>query len=265
MSSVAPATLASAGPARRPALRPLALPSEHGGWGILFEPIILGLAVAPSWAGLLIGVAFLGGFLTRHPLKLAFQDAARRRSYPRTNWCRAFAASYAAAAIGALAGAFAIAGPAILVPLGLVVPLALTQIAYDAANRSRSLYAELAGAAAMSSSAAAIAIAGGLRLVPALAVSGLIVARSLGAIVYVRALVQRSHGQRATAWPVLAVHALAILAAALFAPWLAVVAMTALFARAAWGLARPVPPARRIGWTEIVWGIVTVVLAAVAL
>jgi hypothetical protein len=265
LSSAAPASFVTASPRKRPALRPLALPAEHGGWGILLEPIVLGLAVAPSWGGVLIGIGFLAAFLTRHPLKLALQDAFRGRSYSRTNWCRALAAAYGCAGIACLTGAFFVAGPLVFVPLGLVAPMALTQIAYDARNRSRSLLAELAGAAAMSSSAAAIALAGGFRMIPALAVSGIVLARSVTAIVYVRALLARAHGQRVQHWPVLATHAVAVLLVALFAPRVAFTAMVLLFARAIWGLFRPVPPAKTIGWTEIAWGFITVIVSAVAL
>ncbi|HVR37562.1 MAG TPA: YwiC-like family protein [Thermoanaerobaculia bacterium] len=247
---------------RRPAFRPLALPTEHGGWGFLFEPLVLGLAVAPSWGGALIAVAFIFGFLTRQPLKLALQDAMRGKSYPRTRWCWMFAVAYSLAALIALASAIAISGITIVIPIGLVVPLGLTQVLYDANNRSRALLPELAGAAAMSSSAAAIAIAGHMRLLTAFALAGIIAARSLPSIVYVRTLLQRAHGKVAASWPAIALHALAILFVASFAPKLAIVAMVLLFARATWGLARPVPPAKTIGWREIAWGFVTVALAA---
>jgi hypothetical protein len=40
-----------------------------------------------------------------------------------------------------------------------------------------------------------------------------------------------------------------------------VAAFILLFARAAWQLARPVPPAKRIGWTEGAMGTLTVGLA----
>ena len=55
-------------------VRSVALPSEHGGWSFLLEPIALGLAVAPSLAGLLLGVAVTGAFLTHQPLKTAVKD-----------------------------------------------------------------------------------------------------------------------------------------------------------------------------------------------
>jgi hypothetical protein len=37
-------------------VRLVALPAEHGGWGLLLEPIALGLAVAPSLAGTFLGM-----------------------------------------------------------------------------------------------------------------------------------------------------------------------------------------------------------------
>lgn len=244
------------------ALRPLALPTEHGGWGFLFEPLILGLAIAPSWSGVLVAVAFVCGFLMRQPLKLALQDAVREKSYPRTRWCWMFALAYAGAALAAFAAAVWIGGAAILIPVGLVAPLGLTQVLYDANNRSRALLPELAGAVAMTSSAAAIAIAGHMRIVPALALAGIVIARSIPSIVYVRTLLARGHGKVAASWPALALHAIAILCVALFASKLAIAAMALLFARAAWGLTHSPPPAKTIGWREIAWGTVTVGLVA---
>ena len=42
--------------ARSP-LRAVAVPSEHGGWGLTAEPVLLGLIVAPSAAGACLGAA----------------------------------------------------------------------------------------------------------------------------------------------------------------------------------------------------------------
>ena len=249
--------------AARPALRPLALPAEHGGWGFLFEPILLGLLVRPSWAGALVAVAALFGFLIRHPLKLALQDLLRDRSYPRTMYCWIIAGAYAAAAAIALAAAVSLGGLALFIPLGLVAPLALTQVLYDANNRSRMILPELSGAAAMSSIAAAIAIAGGMRLVPALGLAGVIVARTIPSISYVRTLLQRSHGKTASSWPALALH-LAAFAIVYYAPWPVAIAILLLLVRAMWGLAHEPPRATTIGWREIVFGVAYVGIAFIA-
>ena len=245
-------------PPRSVSLRPLALPSEHGGWGFLLEPIALGLVVLPSWSGALVAAAAVFGFLSRHPLKLALQDVVRGRRYPRTAYCWGLAGSYLLAAALALAAAIVIGGPQLFIPLGLVAPLAVVQVLYDARNRSREALPELSGAAAMASIAASIALAGGLRLLPALALSGIVVARTLPSIVYVRTLLRP-----AAKWPVIALHVVAVIAVAWFASPYAVVAMTVLLLRAIWGLTHPAPPARTIGWREIAYGAMGVVLAAV--
>lgn len=248
-----------------PTLRPIALPSEHGGWGFLFEPILLAMIVAPSWTGALVALAFLFGFLVRQPLKFALQDALRGKRYPRTPWCWMFAAGYATAAGLALSVALVLEGPALLIPLGFAAPLATTQIVQDAANKGRSLFAELSGATAMTSSAAAIAMAGGMPLVPAFALAGIAVARLVPTIVYVRTLVLRSHRKEASSTPPLMLHAAATAAVAAFAPPAATIAMIVLFARAAWGLSHPPLPARAIGWREIAFGAITVGLVGAAI
>jgi hypothetical protein len=246
----------------RPALRPLALPTEHGGWGFLFEPIELALVVVPSWRGALVAAAFMFAFLVRQPLRLALQDAMRGKRYPRTAWCWAFACSYLFAAAAMLGLGVATAGLAVLIPIGLVAPLGLTQILYDASNRSRALLPELTGAAAMSSSAAAISIAGGMRLIPAFVLSAIIIARAIPSIVYVRTLLTRAHKKTASSWPADVLHVVAITAVAFIAPWLAVVAMAILLGRAIWGLALDPLPAKTIGWREIAFGLITVGLSA---
>lgn len=264
MASVARAASAPAtAPSRRPALRPLVLPTEHGGWGFLFEPILLALIVAPSWAGAMIALAFVSGFLTRQPLKFALQDALRRKSYPRTRWCWTFAGAYAGGALLFLAAAVALAGWTLLLPLALVAPLALIQIAYDAKNKSRVLWPELGGAVAMSSSAAAIAIADGRSLALAFALPAVLIARGIPTILYVRTLLVRAHGQASSPVVPVVLHAAAIMLTTFFAPKLAVAMMFVLLLRAAWGLTHPVPPAKKLGWTEIVWGTLTVVAAAI--
>ncbi len=67
-----------------PRMRGVVIPSEHGGWGLTLEPIVLGLAVAPSIPGLMIGVMALATFLFRTPFKIAAGDILRRRRLPRT-------------------------------------------------------------------------------------------------------------------------------------------------------------------------------------
>ena len=76
------ADVAAPAGARAP-LRGVALPSEHGGWGLTLEPGLLGLLVAPSVAGACLAVAAVVAFVARTPLKLALVDRRRGRDVGR--------------------------------------------------------------------------------------------------------------------------------------------------------------------------------------
>jgi len=88
----------------------IALPPEHGSWGFLLEPILLGLLVAPSLAGVMMALAVLGAFLMRHPLKIAFTDWRRGKRYARTKTAEQFIAGYGLLALVGLVGAITLAG-----------------------------------------------------------------------------------------------------------------------------------------------------------
>ena len=233
------------------ALRPLSLPTEHGAWGFLLEPIALGMFVAPSRSGALIAAAAVLAFFAHQPLRLALQDAVRRRVYPRTPYCWLIAAAYLIAASPVLA----IYPPVLLI---IAASFAFVQLFFDAHNCSRELVAELSGAVAMSSLAAAIAIRGGLSTATALGLAGIVAARALPSIVYVRALLRGGRKR-----PVIIAHALAVVVVALYASPFAIVAMIVLLLRAIWGVTHEPPRARLVGWREIAFGATTVILAAI--
>ncbi|MBK8334978.1 MAG: YwiC-like family protein [Acidimicrobiaceae bacterium] len=72
-STVHPGDIAGAGappaPGRRSTLRSVALPTEHGGWGLTLEPVLLGLLLRWSGAGLCLGVAAFVAFMAAHPVE----------------------------------------------------------------------------------------------------------------------------------------------------------------------------------------------------
>ena len=250
-------------------LRTVALPTEHGGWGITLEPVLLGLLVAPSWAGAGLALATVCAFLARHPFKIVAGDRRRGRRFARTPYAERFALAYAAGAAAGLALAlYAASDYAFLLPLAAAAPLAAAQLWYDAAGRSRGLLPELAGSVAMGSVAASLAAAGGAGWPLALGLWALLAARFVPAILYVRARLAELHGKRMERWPSLLAHALAhalVVALAVygFLPWLAVVLTAVLFARAAYGFARRWPStAKRVGFAEIAFGALTVAAAA---
>lgn len=256
----------------RPSLtwKPIALPAEHGGWGFMAEPVVLGLVLAPSAAGLCLGLAAVAAFLARHPLRLWLLDRRKRARYPRTALAARFFAGYAGAALLLLAAAVWLAQARFWPALAAAMPLALLALAADAAGRSREAAPEAGGAVAIAASATAIALAGGAPASLAWGAWALLASRAVTSILYVRARIRIDRGLAAGPATVLAAHALALAAALALArvaagPWLAAVAFLVLLARAAWGLSRLRRPQRpqAIGYQELGYGLVTLVLLAI--
>ncbi|HVT43371.1 MAG TPA: YwiC-like family protein [Thermoanaerobaculia bacterium] len=254
----------------RVSLRGIAVPVEHGGWGIVFEPVVLGLLVAPSIAAIFIAIAAAGTFLARQPAKIALSDLLIRRTrYARTGVAARFLFLYAAIAVSSLALATRVAGVEILIPLLVAAPLAATQFVFDVRGASRSIIAELAGAIAMGATAGMMVIGAGEGATMAAILWGLASARSVTAIVYVRARLRLEQGRAVSAVPSVLAH-LVVLGAChvLFrfelAPFLALVAFALLTLRASFGLSpwrMPLPP-KRLGWREIAWGAASILLIA---
>lgn len=167
-------------------VKQIALPTEHGGWGLLFEPMVAGLAVAFSVSGAWIALMFVGAFLMRQPLKIYVLDRRGMRNDARAAVALRYILLYAGVLAAGVAGTAVTSGLTPLLPLIAVLPLAALQNYYDLFRRSRHLVPELAGAIAISSSAAAIALAGGQAPAFSLALWLVFVARIIPSILYVR-------------------------------------------------------------------------------
>ncbi|MCU0514220.1 MAG: YwiC-like family protein [Anaerolineae bacterium] len=250
-------------------LKSVALPSEHGGWGFLLEPVLLGLLVAPSGPGVLLALAAVGVFLSHQPLKIAVKDRLKGQRPPRTVWAERFAVGYGLLALVPLLLLLLTAPAAFLLPLLLAVPLAGVQLYYDARNQSRRLAPEMCGAAALAMIAPALAVLAGHSLAAGLILWLLLALRALTSILYVRARLKLEQGKPVSAAPVLAAHGAAlVMVLALWAvgqvPWLAIIALAVLGARAAFGLSRyrTPRPAKIIGFQEVGYGLVTVLAIA---
>lgn len=251
-------------------VRTVALPVEHGGWSLTLEPVALGLLVAPSPAGFFVALAAAGAFLARHPFKIVAADRRRGRRFPRTAAAERFFLLYGLVALASgLAAVVAAPGYSFLLPLLAALPFTSAQLAYDAAGRGRALLPELAGSFGLAATAAAIPMAGGWPLAPSLVLWALLAARSLPSILYVRARLDRLHGETPRAFPAVAAHVAALALASLLAwagaaPTLAAVVFAVLLLRAAAGLSvrNAGGSAKRVGVSEVCYGAVTV--AAVA-
>lgn len=249
-------------------LRSIGLPTEHGGWGFTLEPILLGLLVAPTWAGLGLAIATLAVFLSRRPVKLLTTDLVRKRRLPRTRAAVWFAIGYGALGLGGLAVAIAFAEGPFWWPLLVALPFAAVSLRADAHSRNRGLLPELAGGVAMGSSAAAIAMATDWDWAAAFGLWLVLAARSYAAIIFARAQVRRAKNQPYDRSGVYAAQVVAVLAVGLAAalaivPLLSALAIFLLGVGAFYGLARSPVPARTVGWTQMALGLMVVVLTAV--
>lgn len=244
--------------------KPIALPVEHGGWSFLLEPVILGLALAPSSAGSCLAVAALAAFLTRHPLRLVFMDYRKGAHYPRTTHAWRFVFAYAAIAAVALSAALALTPSSFSFALLAAAPLAVIALALDLFGRGREAVAEITGSVALGASATAIVLAGNGAAEVAWMSWLLQSLRAVTAILYVRARLRHERSGDASSTLTIAAHVLALvgvmgLAAYGRAPGLAAVAFLGLLLRAVLGLKRPAQGIRPqvIGVEEVVWGLAT--------
>jgi hypothetical protein len=259
----------SATPAAAVPLKAVALPAEHGGWGLLAEPLVLGLVLAPGTAGVWLALAALFAFLARQPLRLALMDRRRGVRYPRTALAERVLATFLAAAALLLALASAAAHAPFWPALAMAAPFALAALAYDALGRGREALGETAGAVALSASTAAIALAGGVAPAVAFAASVLLALRALTSVLYIRARIRLDRGLAAGPRAALAAHGAALVVAVVLAgvaaaPWLGALAFAVLLGRAVHGLSRwrgAIRP-QRLGFQELAYGLVTLALLA---
>ena len=257
-------------PSRRVVLRSIALPTEHGGWGFLIDPILLSLLVAFSRQGLLLALAAAGVFLLHQPLKIALKDRLRGQRPARSIWAERFVIGYGLLAVAPLLWLLATASWQFLPPILLSVALGAVQLYYDARNQSRHLAPEIAGALALAMTAPAIAILGGWAPSSVMALWVILALRAVTAIVYVRSRLRIKYGKQSSPSAAWTAHAIALLVVAGLAsvglvPWLAILAFAFLLLRAFLGLSRyrKDHPAKVIGFQELAYGFITVLMVAV--
>ena len=260
-------TLRRRTPSGRPGIRSVALPSEHGGWGLTLEPGLLGLLIAPSAAGACLGAAALVAFVARTPIKIVLVDRRRHRSLPRTLLARRVAVVEVSALAVLVAVAFALADPWFWVPAAVAAPLIVVESWFEVRSRGRRLVPELSGAIGVCSVAAMIVLADGGRARLAAALWMVLAGRVVTSIPYVRAQIARLHSRPTSAAGGViadaAALALALGAVAVDRPLLAGAATVAAVIVIQRLIARgPVPRPVVLGMRQMAFGFGVVVAAA---
>ncbi len=250
-----------------PRMRTVALPAEHGGWSLTLEPVLLGLLVAPSAGGWLLGAAAFLGFLARTPLKLALVDRWRRRRLDRTILAERIAAVEIAALIAVFAAATMLSGAELWLPLALAAPFVGVELWYDVRSRGRRLIPELAGSVGMGAFAAAIALAGGEARLVAFGLWAVVAARAVAAMPFVRVQLQRAKARPHARWhsdlaQVAAVAGAWAAAGVGAAPVAGAIAVTVLATFHAVAARLAPPPTPILGGQQVALGLGVVVAAA---
>ena len=262
--------MTAAHPARA-AWRAVALPAEHGSWGFVFEPLLLGLLAAPSLTGAWLAAAAFALFLLHRPLKIMLTDLRRGRLYARTRLARRFAGAFGLLALLAGAAVLRTGGGPALWPLLPALPFFGVYLAYDLRSQQRSWQAELAAPLAFGAFTAAIGLGGGLATPVALALWLVICGRAIPSILYIRARLRLEKGRPFQARLSTGAHALALLTTGalvgggLLTGWV-LIAPIVLLLRALVGLSsrRRRVSVPRLGAAELGYGLLTVLCTAVA-
>jgi len=248
--------------------RAVALPSEHGGWGLTLEPVVLGLVVAWSSAGVALGVAAFAAFLVRTPLKLVVVDLRRERWLDRSRLAMRIAAVELLVMAAAAVVAVAWSGWSWLVPVGIASPFVAVEVWFDVRSRGRRLAPELCGAVGIAAIVAAIVVAGAHDGRLAVALWLVLAGRAVGAIPFVRVQIQRLRRGVGPRWQSdlaqLISVGVGVVAVAFDGRALAgAVGLMALGAlQSVWVRMAPIP-ARRIGLRQMVLGLSLVAATAV--
>jgi hypothetical protein len=250
--------------------RTIVLPAEHGAWGFLFEPIVLGLAVAPTLTGACLGLATIGAFLVRRPLKVLTKTKAPFSKSRKRQIAAKAVAGYGLVAALSFVAALLPGGWQPLLPLVAMSPFVLIFLFYDTRNQSRQLVPELMGPPGLAAVAVSMALAAGWSWPAAATLWVLLMARTIPSVTYIRARLRLEKGKPFALVPVVLVHVAFTAAAAWLwreghAPLLAVLFLALLFVRALVGLSplRRFHRAKQVGVFEVVAGALYVMAVAI--
>lgn len=190
-----PVTTDVAAPRERPQWHSVAIPTEHGGWGLTLEPAVLGLVVRPTVAGLALGIAAIVAFVARTPIKLALVDISRGRRYDRTRLAIWIGLAEMVLLGILLLVAIATARAPFWWPLAVSAPLLALELWYGMRSRSRRLLPEMAGTIGIGSVAAAIILAGDGPTAAALGAWLVVIARASASVPFSRLQIRRLKGK----------------------------------------------------------------------
>lgn len=246
-------------------LKSVLLPVEHGGWGFLSEPILLGLLVTPSLSAVYLSVATIAAFLLRHPLKLYLKARKQGELSPKGTAAKYVTLFYAMIAfVGFMVILFTV-GIKPLLPFVILSPFMIIYLIYDNTSRGRNMLPELTGPLGLAAVAPAIVLANDWTTTQAAVLWFILLSRFIPSILYVRTRLRLERGETINRLSSFLSHLFCLLVLLFFtvfgfSPFSAVIAMAILYLRAVIGLSPKRRPAKvkTIGYLELGYGLVYV-------
>lgn len=253
-------------------LRKLVLPREHGAWGMLLEPMLVGCLVLPTWVGGGACLAIFLTFLARRPVVVGWflassvNDPQQRR---KARWIGIVLLSFATAGLAVVLWKSA-GGMEVVVVLAAAVILGATNFMLDRRRQGRSLTAELTGAWAMTLIGPIVVLVGGGELMVATSIGALLAFRQTAAILYVRHRLRAAYGKPTPHGTAVICICLGLIVSVPLIGvcaigWIGVGAVAMILLRALavqWVGNRPVAP-KRVGLTELLIGVSFALLVAI--
>lgn len=239
----------------------VAIPHEHGGWGAVLEPIIVGLVAVPSAASAFAGLLVFVAFLLRTPLRILLLDWRRGKHTDRTSLALRYFSIFALGFAVLLWLGLEQGRAGWWWPLAVAAPFGFVQLYFDIYNRGRELVPTVVGIGVLGAASTAMLLADGRIGWPTAGLPWLLLAlKGLGAILFVKAQLLRRSPRPPRAWPFLFVHLTGLLVSVGYGlfegQYLPAAAFALLTLRAVFFHLSAPRKVKTVGWTEILFGLV---------
>ncbi len=219
-------------------IRQIALPTEHGSWGFVLEPLILSLLVAYSFPGLILGFCTFFMFLSHQPLKNILKRK-KQSSYNKASFI--VLGIYSLFIVSLFAIVFFQVSIDTLIPFGAAVVIMMIYITSLYLKKNRELISELSAPISISLITLSIVLFAEWRLINVLVFFFILLARSIPTTFYVHAkllMIKKKPAKKLTSilQGILFTLILLLFSILGYSPYLAVFASLLLLIRAYWGL-----------------------------
>ena len=185
-------------------------PKEHGGWAILVEALLVGLAFHHSFLSVGMGVMSTLVFLVINPLSFWLKDTLGGKRYPRTEITERISVIYLIGITLLFLICFLSSSTKFWIPLIPAFFLIVIQIFCIVRHQEKEYWVQVLSGMSGGAITASILIAGGYDLSFALLMWLLLAFRSLMSIVFIREKARQIKGERFSLRRILIVHGLVL-------------------------------------------------------